>query len=50
MTTEANEQPPEWPKDIPIRQTLDATADGLDEDYAEESDGGDTLLNEVGES
>jgi hypothetical protein len=37
-------------KDILIRQTLDATAADRDEDYDQESDGGDTLMNEVGES
>ncbi|HVF70033.1 MAG TPA: hypothetical protein VM940_00310 [Chthoniobacterales bacterium] len=45
-----DEQQSEWPKDVLIRQTLDAAAADLDEDYDQESDGGDTLMNEVGES
>lgn len=50
MRNDDDEQQSEWPKDILIRQTLDAAAADLDEDYEQESDGGDTLMNEVGES
>jgi hypothetical protein len=50
MRNDEAEQRSEWPKDVLIRQTLEAAAGDLDEDYDQESDGGDMLMNEVGES
>src|SRR3954467_14513595 len=50
MRNDETEQRSEWPKDVLIRQTLEAAAGDLEEDYDQESDGGDTLMNEVGES
>ena len=41
---------PMWPRDITIRATVETARRSLGEDYDEDLEGDDALLNEIGES
>ena len=50
MTDESHNQQDEWPKEVLVKQTVEAATADLGPDFDPDSDENDTVLNEIGES